>query len=207
MIDENMRSRDPELNLARRQAILDAAANCFVRQGFHATSMKDICVEAGMSPGTLYHFIRSKSDVIAGIIEAEGAHYRSMIAELASALDFTKVLLSAIERLTAEITERDLVLHAEIAAEILRQPELRKQAIATDTEMTAAFVSAIEMAKYAGSVDSDVDAHGLAVSLGALLDGMLARGALHGVEAMRREFPAVSSAVSSLLAAHRADAS
>jgi AcrR family transcriptional regulator len=38
----------------RRDEILAAAQRCFVRSGFHKTSMHEICVEAGMSPGNLY---------------------------------------------------------------------------------------------------------------------------------------------------------
>ncbi|MFM2444887.1 MAG: hypothetical protein RJB09_2073, partial [Pseudomonadota bacterium] len=39
-----MRSRDPDLNATRRDAILKAASDCFIERGFHATSMKEICV-------------------------------------------------------------------------------------------------------------------------------------------------------------------
>ena len=41
----------PEYLELRRQQILDAAAACFSRRGFHQTTMQDICTEAGLSPG------------------------------------------------------------------------------------------------------------------------------------------------------------
>ena len=37
--------------LARRQQILDAARVCFLRDGFHNTSMQDVIAEAGLSVG------------------------------------------------------------------------------------------------------------------------------------------------------------
>jgi len=50
---------------ARRRQILDAASACFSRQGFHQTSMQDICREAGLSPGAVYRYFSSKEEIIA----------------------------------------------------------------------------------------------------------------------------------------------
>ena len=50
---------------ARRQQILDAASTCFARQGFHQTTMQDICREAELSAGALYRYFASKEDIIA----------------------------------------------------------------------------------------------------------------------------------------------
>ncbi|MGE0685263.1 MAG: TetR/AcrR family transcriptional regulator, partial [Dehalococcoidia bacterium] len=40
----------PEYLELRRQQILDAAAACFTRAGFHQTTMQDICAESDLSP-------------------------------------------------------------------------------------------------------------------------------------------------------------
>jgi AcrR family transcriptional regulator len=53
----------------RRQQILDAARRCFVRQGFHQTSMADIFTEAGVSAGAVYGYFKSKDEIIAAIAE------------------------------------------------------------------------------------------------------------------------------------------
>ena len=50
---------------ARRRQILDAASACFARQGFHQTSMQDICREADLSPGAVYRYFASKEEIIA----------------------------------------------------------------------------------------------------------------------------------------------
>jgi AcrR family transcriptional regulator len=52
---------------ARRRQILDAARRCFVRNGFHATSMQDVLSEANLSAGAVYRYFRSKDDIIAAI--------------------------------------------------------------------------------------------------------------------------------------------
>lgn len=50
------RQPDPALADARRQQILDAAAACFLQQGYHAASMANISRTAAMSTGHIYHF-------------------------------------------------------------------------------------------------------------------------------------------------------
>jgi AcrR family transcriptional regulator len=53
-----------ELFELRRQALVQAAIRAFNRDGFHATSMDKIALGLGLSKGTLYHYYRSKSDLL-----------------------------------------------------------------------------------------------------------------------------------------------
>lgn len=48
----------------RRRQILDAAVRVFARQGFHATRVADIADEAGVAYGLVYHYFRSKDEVL-----------------------------------------------------------------------------------------------------------------------------------------------
>lgn len=58
----------------RRRQILDAAATCFARNGFHQTTVDDLLAEAGLSAGALYRYFRGKDEIIAAIArEALGA--------------------------------------------------------------------------------------------------------------------------------------
>lgn len=52
---------------ARRRQILDAAGRCFVRNGFHHTSMQDIFAESGLSAGAVYRYFSSKGELIGTI--------------------------------------------------------------------------------------------------------------------------------------------
>lgn len=54
---------------ARRQQILSAAFTCFGREGFHNTTMQDICEEADLSPGAVYNYFDGKADIIHAIAE------------------------------------------------------------------------------------------------------------------------------------------
>ncbi|MHA1152035.1 MAG: TetR/AcrR family transcriptional regulator [Alphaproteobacteria bacterium] len=53
----------------RRAEILDAAARLFARQGFHATSMREIAAASGMLPGSLYYHFPSKDGLLLAVYE------------------------------------------------------------------------------------------------------------------------------------------
>jgi AcrR family transcriptional regulator len=48
----------------KRRQILDAAVRTFARQGFHACRVADIADEAGVAYGLLYHYFKSKDEVL-----------------------------------------------------------------------------------------------------------------------------------------------
>ncbi|WP_155060186.1 TetR/AcrR family transcriptional regulator [Streptomyces blattellae] len=52
---------------ARRRQILDGAARCFARNGFHATSMQDVLKEVDLSAGAVYRYFSGKDELIAAI--------------------------------------------------------------------------------------------------------------------------------------------
>lgn len=54
---------------ARRQQILDAARACFLRNGFHQTSMQDVIREADLSVGAVYRYFPSKTELITALAE------------------------------------------------------------------------------------------------------------------------------------------
>jgi AcrR family transcriptional regulator len=60
------RVSDDHLERRRRQ-ILDAARVCFIRKGFHLTSMQDVFAESGLSAGAVYRYFKSKNEIIHAI--------------------------------------------------------------------------------------------------------------------------------------------
>src|SRR4051794_41655733 len=48
----------------KRRLILDAAVRVFARQGFHTCRVADIADEAGVAYGLVYHYFRSKDEVL-----------------------------------------------------------------------------------------------------------------------------------------------
>ena len=72
----------------RRALILAAAERAFLKDGFHAASMQTVAAEAGMSPGNLYRYFRSKEDIIAGIAERDRGIAPALRHDLGTERDF-----------------------------------------------------------------------------------------------------------------------
>jgi AcrR family transcriptional regulator len=54
---------------AREEEILSAAARIFREKGYHGTSVRDIAESVGLLKGSLYHYIRSKEELLARLFE------------------------------------------------------------------------------------------------------------------------------------------
>lgn len=48
----------------RRQLLVAAATKVFLRQGFHTATVREIGAAAGLTQGTIYNYVRSKSDIL-----------------------------------------------------------------------------------------------------------------------------------------------
>ena len=59
-----MATRNPKQAAEKRRQILDAAVVVFARQGFHGCRVSDIADEAGVAYGLVYHYFRSKDEVL-----------------------------------------------------------------------------------------------------------------------------------------------
>jgi AcrR family transcriptional regulator len=57
-------ARNEKLAAEKRRLILDAAVRVFARQGFNQCRVSDIADEAGVAYGLVYHYFRSKDQVL-----------------------------------------------------------------------------------------------------------------------------------------------
>jgi len=55
---------DPKLVEKRRPHIIDAAVQLFGKQGFHATTIRDVAEHAGVSVGMIYQYVQDKDDLL-----------------------------------------------------------------------------------------------------------------------------------------------
>jgi len=67
-----------------RDAVRTAAVDLFARHGFANTSVQQIVEAAGVTKGAMYHYFRSKDDLLFGIYEhlltLQGEHLRAILA-------------------------------------------------------------------------------------------------------------------------------
>ena len=76
------RRTDPERAQNRRNQVLEAAAVCFARSGFHGASMSEISKQAGMSAGHIYNYFESKDAIILAFVEREGEYVTDLLRDL-----------------------------------------------------------------------------------------------------------------------------
>ena len=65
----------------KRRQLLDAAVRVFARKGFHASRVGDIAEEAGVAHGLLYHYFRSKDEVLEAVFHE---NWSVLLARIAS---------------------------------------------------------------------------------------------------------------------------
>ncbi|WP_088347091.1 MULTISPECIES: TetR/AcrR family transcriptional regulator [Rhodomicrobium] len=190
---------DATTQRARRENILDAAERCFARQGFHHTSMQDICREAGVSPGALYLYFNSKEDLIAGICEREKTVLATALASIAEAPDFMAALGQLAQTYCVEEPPEKLRLHVEINAEALRNPAVGDFIRSIDAFVIASFERLIAGARDRGRIDPAYEPGQIAAMISIIGDGIYLRRAMDPDFNVKAIMPVILSLVSSLI--------
>jgi TetR/AcrR family transcriptional repressor of nem operon len=62
-----------------RQRLLQTAFQLFHEQGYHATGVATILREAGVNPGSMYHFFSSKDDLLLKVLEFALGYLEPMV--------------------------------------------------------------------------------------------------------------------------------
>lgn len=171
---------------ARREQILDAARRCFLRDGFHATSMQDLFAEAGLSSGAVYSYFASKDDVIVAIAEENMRGVTDLIHDIASqqpSRPVGAVLADIMDLLRAKDAEDGLAkLTAIVWSEALRNPSLAARFADLITQMRASLTDVIQQSR--GNLPGDIPAEVLATALLSLVPGYSLQLALLGPAAV-----------------------
>jgi AcrR family transcriptional regulator len=125
-----MAASDPireQLLQARRNQILDAAAEVFAAKGFHGATTKEIASTAGVAEGTIYNYFESKFDLLIGIM-SRLAELEQLPGELAGALrgDVRGFFVATFRQRLARIEQSEGMLQA-ILPQVFVHRELREQ--------------------------------------------------------------------------------
>ncbi|MGY0505901.1 TetR/AcrR family transcriptional regulator [Luteimonas sp. e5] len=172
------KSRDAHAQ-AQRDRILNAAQRCFTERGFHAASMAAIAETAGMSPGLIYRYFASKSELIHGIVGRQMELLADDIQRLeCAAKDPISSFLDAFRERDAErdghMLEPALVL--EITAESSRDPVIAEAMQRFDARIDAALGQLLAMPREAGGFAVPREKLASRVLLmRALIDGLKSR--------------------------------
>jgi TetR/AcrR family transcriptional regulator, repressor for uid operon len=169
---------DSDSHSGRQGRILDAAERCFVRAGFHRTTMQDVAAEAGMSPGNLYRYFPSKDAIASGIAERDRARLAQDFSVLAEADDFRATFMGLVRKHFEEEPREKAVLCLEIWAEATRNPHFAAITAAFDADVVERLTAVFERVKANGDVANGVDTRSAALLLSIMADGLFVRRAV-----------------------------
>lgn len=127
----------------RRQDILDAAEICFVRNGFHRTTMQDLARQAGMTAGNIYHYFKSKEAVVLGLAERERGHGMTLVEEMERVGDRRGALMGILQRYFAQATRESAILRIDLWSEATRNPDIAGMIERGETEARLWFVETL----------------------------------------------------------------
>jgi AcrR family transcriptional regulator len=160
----------------RRAKILEAALRCFMRTGYHGTTMDDVVKESSLSKGTIYWHFANKQEIFVKLFD-------NIVLEFIGGIGLetenknrsvSEQLLQIITASTqvAELNKEKLKLPLHFIIELWQEPFFMEHYRA----LIQTFVDQIKALIEAGIASGEfraVDSHELAWGLAALYDGLI----------------------------------
>ena len=172
------RVHEDESQAERRTRILDAAERCFVRSGFHRTTMQDVASEATMSPGNLYRYFPSKDAMAAGLAERDRAEVRADFARLMTVENFAESFAQLGRKHLQDEPREKAILCLEIWAEATRNPAFAEMTNAFNSELVGRMSTLFTEMRTRGAIAPSVNPEGLALLVTTLANGLFVRRAV-----------------------------
>jgi AcrR family transcriptional regulator len=167
----------PEYLELRRQQILDAAATCFSRRGFHPTTMQDICHEADLSPGAVYRYFPSKESIIQAMCDRGQTQNAEAIQEALGAGGTLDTLRHLITKYFVELdsvhSQAECALNLELIVEAPRNEHIREWLTRNLNDARARFVTLVRHAQDKGEIDPALDSESVAQVMVAVYHGFI----------------------------------
>lgn len=132
----------------RRRQVMEAAAECFRREGFHGTSIARISAVAGMSSGHIYHYFPNKESIIEALVRQEEGDLSELVHAMEQeqdASDFAAVIAAHVDAAVERSTRPEHTsLMLEIAAEAARNPKIARMLQESHDRISQRFVAMAE---------------------------------------------------------------
>lgn len=174
----SVQHRSADAARQRRDHILDAAERCFVRSGFHRTTMQDVATEASMSAGNLYRYFASKEAIVSGLAERDRELLSADFAAMGMATDFLSAFEAMGRKHLIEEPREKAILVVEIWSEASRNPNVASMCRALDGEVLAGMQQLCASAQAAGMISPLTDVDMAARLMLTVADGLFKRRAL-----------------------------
>jgi AcrR family transcriptional regulator len=140
----------------RRRDLLHAAIRVFARKGFHASRVGDIAEEAGVAHGLLYHYFRSKEEVLETIFHSTWSNMIQEAERIELSGEPVRAQLHAFASMYLGSWLDDPDLDRVLVREIARSPEVGRR-VEESRAVFDAIERMIDAAQREGQLRADVD--------------------------------------------------
>ena len=160
----------------RRNQILDAAVATFSRKGFHMATIEDIRLEAGLSRGAVYHYFKTKEDIIDGIRQRSGQQAEAIFVGAAEAGEPDSLLLRLIDDTVSNMVSPESVEANRLAmflwAESLVNQRIMDGQLAAFKPYLDVLEEGVMEAQRAGKLDPNLEATAVARLIAGAMIGL-----------------------------------
>ena len=111
----------------KRRVILDAAVRVFARKGYHTCRVGDIAEEAGVAHGLLYHYFRSKDEVLECIFKETWADILAAVRMVEDTDEPARDRLAGIAKILLRAWRRDPDLVRVLVREVTRSSHVQRR--------------------------------------------------------------------------------
>jgi len=183
----------------KKAQILTAAQVCFVRKGFHNTTINDICSETGMSAGNIYRYFESKEVIIEAFAMEELQWMTTAIKDVPSSSDMLQAIVdTAFWTASTLMREGRPELHAELFAEAGRNPRINAIYTKFNGRLISEICLALEEIEKSGLLVSRHKPQSIAMIIVSLVDGLVLNRIISPDFDMMSMRPVIESMVMSL---------
>src|SRR5438093_7814189 len=109
----------------RRAELLEAAVRVFAAKGFHASRVGDIAEEAGVAHGLLYHYFRSKEELLETIFRETWRDVLDAVRSVEETDESARERLAGVAKLLLRAWRRDPDLVRVLVREVTRGSHLQ----------------------------------------------------------------------------------
>jgi TetR/AcrR family fatty acid metabolism transcriptional regulator len=158
----------------KRRLILDAGVRVFARRGFHHCRVSDVADEAGVAYGLVYHYFRSKEEILNTLFLERWQIMLDAIAEIDSRDVPARDKLYAVAGFIIDSYRHDPDLMKVIIVEVTRAANsFGALHLAKIREAYAGIAGIVESAREEGSFKSDIPAEFAAMCFYGAIEQLL----------------------------------
>ena len=111
----------------KRRTILRAAVRVFARSGYHTSRVSEIAEEAGIAHGLLYHYFRSKDEVLETVFRETWSALVEAVREVEESGEPAPEQLRQVVAILLDAWRRDPDLVRVLVREVTRSSELQRR--------------------------------------------------------------------------------